>query len=396
MKILVINCGSSSIKYKLYAMETETVLAAGGIEKIGLDGAFIKYKLPTGESRVKEAVLPSHTEGIRLMFDTLLSPEVGALKSLDEISAAGHRIVAGGTYTESQIVTPEMLEGWKPYMGLAPLHSPAHLKGYEAVKALLPDLKQVFVFDTAFHQTMPPKAYFYALPYKYYTDYHIRRYGAHGTSHRFVTARVGEYLGVDVREKKIITCHIGNGASISAVKYGECVDTSMGLTPLEGLMMGTRTGDIDSSAILTIMEKEGLDTHQANDLLNKQSGMKGFTGVSSDMREIGAAIEAGNERCKIALDMYTYRIKKYIGSYVAAMGGVDIVVFTAGVGEHQWDVREAACSDMEFLGIKLDIEKNRSINGEEAIISTSDSPVTVCVIPTDEELLIARDTLALL
>lgn len=377
-------------------METETVLAAGGIEKIGLDGAFIKYKLPTGESRVKEAVLPSHTEGIRLMFDTLLSPEVGALKSLDEISAAGHRIVAGGTYTESQIVTPEMLEGWKPYMGLAPLHSPAHLKGYEAVKALLPDLKQVFVFDTAFHQTMPPKAYFYALPYKYYTDYHIRRYGAHGTSHRFVTARVGEYLGVDVREKKIITCHIGNGASISAVKYGECVDTSMGLTPLEGLMMGTRTGDIDSSAILTIMEKEGLDTHQANDLLNKQSGMKGFTGVSSDMREIGAAIEAGNERCKIALDMYTYRIKKYIGSYAAAMGGVDIVVFTAGVGEHQWDVREAACSDMEFLGIKLDIEKNRSINGEEAIISTSDSPVTVCVIPTDEELLIARDTLALL
>lgn len=396
MKILVINCGSSSIKYKLYAMETETVLAAGGIEKIGLDGAFIKYKLPTGESRVKEAVLPSHTEGIRLMFDTLLSPEVGALKSLDEISAAGHRIVAGGTYTESQIVTPEMLEGWKPYMGLAPLHSPAHLKGYEAVKALLPDLKQVFVFDTAFHQTMPPKAYFYALPYKYYTDYHIRRYGAHGTSHRFVTARVGEYLGVDVREKKIITCHIGNGASISAVKYGECVDTSMGLTPLEGLMMGTRTGDIDSSAILTIMEKEGLDTHQANDLLNKQSGMKGFTGVSSDMREIGAAIEAGNERCKIALDMYTYRIKKYIGSYAAAMGSVDIVVFTAGVGEHQWDVREAACSDMEFLGIKLDIEKNRSINGEEAIISTSDSPVTVCVIPTDEELLIARDTLALL
>ncbi len=376
-------------------METETVLAAGGIEKIGLQGAFIKYKLPSGESCIKEADIPSHTEGIRLMFDTLLSPEVGALKSLDEISAAGHRIVAGGTYTESQVVTPEMLEGWKPFMGLAPLHSPAHLKGYEAVRALLPDLKQVFVFDTAFHQTMPPKAYFYALPYKYYTDYHIRRYGAHGTSHRFVTARVGDYLGVDVKEKKIITCHIGNGASISAVKHGRCVDTSMGLTPLEGLMMGTRTGDIDSSAILTIMEKEGLTTQQANDLLNKQSGMKGFTGVSSDMREIGAAIEAGNERCQIALDMYTYRIKKYIGSYAAAMGGVDIVVFTAGVGEHQWDVREAACTDMEFLGIKLDVEKNRSINGEEAVISTPDSPVTVCVIPTDEELLIARDTQAL-
>lgn len=396
MKILVINCGSSSIKYKLYAMETETVLAAGGIEKIGLDGAFIKYKLPSGDMRKVETDLPSHTEGIRLMFDTLLSPEVGALNSLDEISAVGHRIVAGGKYTESQVVNPEMLEGWKPYMGLAPLHSPAHLKGYEAVKDLLPNLKQVFVFDTAFHQTMPPKAYYYALPYKYYTDYHIRRYGAHGTSHRFVTERVGDFLGVDVNTKKIITCHIGNGASISAVKNGKCVDTSMGLTPLEGLMMGTRTGDIDASAILTIMEKEGLTTQQANDLLNKQSGMKGFTGVSSDMREIGEAIEAGNERCKVALEMYCYRIKKYIGSYAAAMGGVDIVVFTAGVGEHQWDVRESACTNMEFLGIKFDVEKNRSVNGDEAVISAPDSPVTVCVIPTDEELLIARDTVALL
>ena len=395
MKILVVNCGSSSIKYKLYEMNGEEVLAQGGIEKIGLEGAFIKYKLPNGETVKKMASLPTHTEGIRLMFDTLLSPEVGAIKSLDEIGAAGHRIVAGGTYTESQVVTPQMLEGWKPFMGLAPLHSPAHLKGYEAVKALLPNLKQVFVFDTAFHQTMPPKAFYYALPYKYYTDYHIRRYGAHGTSHRFVTARVGEYLGVDVTTKKIITCHIGNGASISAVKYGKCVDTSMGLTPLEGLMMGTRTGDIDSSAILTIMEKEGLTTHEANDLLNKKSGMMGFTGVSSDMREVGAAIEAGNERCKIALEMYNYRIKKYIGSYSAAMGGVDIIVFTAGVGEHQWDVREGALTDMEYLGIKLDVEKNRQVNGEEAVISAPDSKVTVCVIPTDEELLIARDTLAL-
>ena len=395
MKILVVNCGSSSIKYKLYEMNGEEVLAQGGIEKIGLEGAFIKYKLPNGETVKKMASLPTHTEGIRLMFDTLLSPEVGAIKSLDEIGAAGHRIVAGGTYTESQVVTPQMLEGWKPFMGLAPLHSPAHLKGYEAVKALLPNLKQVFVFDTAFHQTMPPKAFYYALPYKYYTDYHIRRYGAHGTSHRFVTARVGEYLGVDVTTKKIITCHIGNGASISAVKYGKCVDTSMGLTPLEGLMMGTRTGDIDSSAILTIMEKEGLTTQEANDLLNKKSGMMGFTGVSSDMREVGAAIEAGNERCKIALEMYNYRIKKYIGSYSAAMGGVDIIVFTAGVGEHQWDVREGALTDMEYLGIKLDVEKNRQVNGEEAVISVPDSKVTVCVIPTDEELLIARDTLAL-
>lgn len=396
MKILVINCGSSSIKYKLYEMETEQVLAQGGIEKIGLEGAFIKYKLPGGESRIKEAELPTHTEGIRLMFDTLLSPEVGAISSLDEISAAGHRIVAGGTYTESQIVTDEMLEGWKPYMGLAPLHSPAHLKGYEAVRAQLPELKQVFVFDTAFHQTMPPKAYFYALPYKYYTDMHIRRYGAHGTSHRYVTQRVGEFLGEDMNTKKLITCHIGNGASISAVKNGKCVDTSMGLTPLEGLMMGTRTGDIDSSAILTIMEKEGLTTQQANDLLNKKSGMAGFTGVSSDMREIEKAISAGNERARIGLEMYCYRIKKYIGSYAAAMGGVDTIVFTAGVGEHQWDVRQMSLEGLEFLGIRLDVEKNRSINGEEAVISTPDSPVTVCVIPTDEELLIARDTLALI
>jgi len=395
MKILVINCGSSSIKYKLYEMENEQVLAQGGIEKIGLDGAFIKYKLPNGENKIKMADLPTHSEGIRLMFDTLLSDEVGAIKSLDEISAAGHRIVAGGTYTDSQVVTPEMLENWKPFMGLAPLHSPAHLKGYEAVKKQLPDLQQVFVFDTAFHQTMPPKAYYYALPYKYYTDYHIRRYGAHGTSHRFVTQRVGEYLGVDVTTKKIITCHIGNGASISAVKNGKCVDTSMGLTPLEGLMMGTRTGDIDSSAILTIMEKEGLNTQQANDLLNKQSGMKGFTGVSSDMREVGAAIEQGNELCKVALEMYNYRIKKYIGSYTAAMGGCDIIVFTAGVGEHQWDVRQGALEGLECLGVKLDVEKNKKVNGEEAVISTPDSPVTVCVIPTDEELLIARDTLAL-
>lgn len=396
MKILVINCGSSSIKYKLYEMKNEEVLAQGGIEKVGMDGAFIKFKLPNGETKKMDAEVPSHTEGIKLMFDTLLSPEYGAIKSLDEISAAGHRIVAGGTYTESQIVDDALLEGWKPYMGLAPLHSPAHLKGYEAVKAQLPNLKQVFVFDTAFHQTMPPKAYFYALPYKYYTDYHIRRYGAHGTSHRFVTQRVGEMLGVDVTKKKIITCHIGNGASISAVKNGKCVDTSMGLTPLEGLMMGTRTGDIDSSAILTIMEKEGLSTHEANDLLNKKSGMKGFTGVSSDMREIAEAIADGNERAKIGLEMYCYRIKKYIGAYAAAMGGVDIILFTAGVGEHQWDVREKSLEGLEFLGVQLDHAKNRKINGDEAVISTPDSPVTVCVVPTDEEVLIARDTLALL
>ena len=280
-------------------------------------------------------------------------------------------------------------------MDLAPLHSPAHLKGYEAVRKLLPELPQVFVFDTAFHQTMPPKAYMYALPYKYYEQYHIRRYGAHGTSHRFVTQRAGEFLGVDVNEKRIITCHIGNGASISAVDHGKCVDTSMGLTPLEGLMMGTRTGDIDSSAILYIMKKEGQTPDEASDLLNKESGMKGFTGVSSDLREVEQAAREGNDRARLGLEMYEYRIKKYIGAYAAAMGGVDIIVFTAGVGEHQWDVREGALTGLEFLGVKLDEEKNRSVNGTEAVISAFDSPVTVAVIPTDEELLIATDTLEL-
>ncbi len=395
MKILVINCGSSSIKYKLYEMDDKSVLAAGGIEKIGLEGAFLKAKLPDGTSKVVMADVPTHTEGIKLMFDALLDKEYGAISSLDEIGAAGHRIVHGGVFTKSLVVTPEILHEWEKYMDLAPLHSPAHLKGYEAVRKLLPELPQVFVFDTAFHQTMPPKAYMYALPYKYYEQYRIRRYGAHGTSHRYVTGRVAEFLGVDVAEKRIITCHIGNGASMSAVDHGRCVDTSMGLTPLEGLMMGTRTGDIDSSAILYIMKKEGQTPDEASDLLNKESGLKGFTGISSDLREIEQAIREGNDRAKLGMEMYEYRIKKYIGAYAAAMGGVDIIVFTAGVGEHQWDVRAGALEGLDFLGIKLDAEKNKKNFGEEEVISAPDSAVTVAVIPTDEELLIASDTLEL-
>lgn len=395
MKILVINCGSSSIKYKLYEMDDKSVLAAGGIEKIGLEGAFLKAKLPDGTSKVIMADVPTHTEGIKLMFDALLDKEYGAISSLDEIGAAGHRIVHGGVFTKSLVVTPEILHEWEKYMDLAPLHSPAHLKGYEAVRKLLPELPQVFVFDTAFHQTMPPKAYMYALPYKYYEQYHIRRYGAHGTSHRYVTGRVAEFLGVDAADKRIITCHIGNGASMSAVDHGRCVDTSMGLTPLEGLMMGTRTGDIDSSAILYIMKKEGQTPDEASDLLNKESGLKGFTGISSDLREIEQAIREGNDRAKLGMEMYEYRIKKYIGAYAAAMGGVDIIVFTAGVGEHQWDVRAGALEGLDFLGIKLDAEKNKKNFGEEEVISAPDSAVTVAVIPTDEELLIASDTLEL-
>lgn len=395
MKILVINCGSSSIKYKLYEMDDKSVLAAGGIEKIGLEGSFLKTKI-NGETKIIESACPTHTEGIKLMFDTLLHPEYGAIQSLDEISAAGHRIVAGGRFTKSQVVTDQMLEEWKQYMELAPLHSEAHLKGYVAVKKMLPELPQVFVFDTAFHQTMPAKAYMYAVPYKYYEENNVRRWGAHGTSHRFVTARVCEVLGVNPKDVRIVTCHIGNGASVSAVKYGECVDTSMGLTPLEGLMMGTRSGDVDPSAVLSIMKKEGLNADEMSDLLNKQSGVLGISGISSDIREVEAGIAAGNERAKLAMEMYDYRIKKYIGAYAAVMGGVDIVVFTAGVGEHQWDVRKGATEDLEFMGIKLDQEQNRKNCGEEEIISTPDSKVKVVVVPTDEELLIASDTLDLI
>lgn len=394
MKILVINCGSSSIKYKLYEMDNRSVLAAGGIEKIGLEGSFLKTKID-GETMIIESPCPTHTEGIKLMFDMLLDPKHGAIKSLDEISAAGHRIVAGGRFTKSMIVTDEMLKEWENYMDLAPLHSEAHLKGYVAVKEMLPNLPQVFVFDTSFHQTMPAHAYMYAVPYKFYENNNIRRWGAHGTSHRFVTARVCEVLGVKPEDVRIITCHIGNGASISAVKYGKCVDTSMGLTPLEGLMMGTRSGDVDPSAVLSIMKSENLTPDEMSDLLNKQSGVKGISGISSDIREVEAAIEAGNERAKLAMQMYDYRIKKYIGSYAAAMGGVDIIVFTAGVGEHQFDVRQGAVEELEFMGVKLDKEKNRNNHGDEEIISTPDSPVKVVVVPTDEELLIASDTMDL-
>lgn len=393
MKILVINCGSSSIKYKLYEMDSRQTLAAGGIEKIGLPGAFLKIKMNDGSSKVIEAEIPDHSVGIKMMFDALLNKEYGAISSLDEIGAAGHRIVHGGVFTKSQVVTDAMIEEWKQYMDLAPLHSYAHLKGYNAVKELLPNLKQVFVFDTAFHQTMPDYAYMYALPYQYYTEDHIRRYGAHGTSHRYVTQRSAEVFGQ--LPKRLITCHIGNGASVSAVLDGKCVDTSMGLTPLEGLMMGTRTGDIDSSAILTIMKKEGLTPDEANDLLNKKSGLLGVTGISSDMREVEKASREGIERAALALKMYNYRIRKYIGSFSAALGGVDAIVFTAGVGEHQWDVREGALEGLGYLGIELDKEKNKANNGEEEIISTPSSRVKVAVIPTDEEWMIASDTLAL-
>lgn len=396
MKILVINCGSSSIKYKLYEMDTREVLAAGGIERVGQQGAFLKTTDHNGEKIQLDFECPSHTEGIKMMFDTLMHSQYGAIKSLDEIAAAGHRIVAGGRFAESRLVTDEMLEEWKTYMDLAPLHNPPALKGYNAVKAVVEHMPNVFVFDTSFHQTMPAHAYMYAVPYHYYEEMNIRRWGAHGTSHRFVTQRVCEVLGTQPENQKIITCHIGNGASVSAVDHGKCIDTSMGLTPLEGLMMGTRTGDLDASVVLAIMKKEGKTPDEMQDLLNKKSGLLGISGLGSDMRDVENGVKEGNERAKLALDMYNYRIKKYVGAYAAAMGGVDTIVFTAGVGEHQWDVRYNALKDLEFLGIEVDYDKNKANFGEEEIISTPNSRVKVVVVPTDEELLIASDTLALI
>ena len=396
MKILVLNCGSSSIKYKLFDMTTKEVLAQGGIEKIGLVGSFLKLTLPNGEKKILEKDIPEHTAGIEFILNTLVSPEYGAIKSLDEINAVGHRMVHGGErFSESVLLNKEVLDAFIACNDLAPLHNPANLKGVNAVSAILPNVPQVGVFDTAFHQTMPDYAYMYAIPYELYEKYGVRRYGFHGTSHRYVSQRVCEFLGVDPKGKKIITCHIGNGGSISAIKDGKCIDTSMGLTPLEGLVMGTRSGDIDAGAVTFIMEKEGLNATGVSNLLNKKSGVLGVSGVSSDMRELEAAVAAGNPKAILAEKMYFYRIKKYIGAYAAALGGVDIILFTGGVGENQANCRSDVCEGLEFMGVKIDLEKNK-VRGEEAIISADDSKVTVAVIPTDEELMIASDTLAIL
>jgi len=396
MKILVLNCGSSSIKYKLFDMTTKEVLAQGGIEKIGFVGSFLKLTLPNGEKKILEKDIPEHTAGIEFILNTLVSPEYGAIKSLDEINAVGHRMVHGGErFSESVLLNKEVLDAFIACNDLAPLHNPANLKGVNAVSAILPNVPQVGVFDTAFHQTMPDYAYMYAIPYELYEKYGVRRYGFHGTSHRYVSQRVCEFLGVDPKGKKIITCHIGNGGSISAIKDGKCIDTSMGLTPLEGLVMGTRSGDIDAGAVTFIMEKEGLNATGVSNLLNKKSGVLGVSGVSSDMRELEAAVAAGNPKAILAEKMYFYRIKKYIGAYAAALGGVDIILFTGGVGENQANCRSEVCEGLEFMGVKIDLEKNK-VRGEEAIISADDSKVTVAVIPTDEELMIASDTLAIL
>ena len=397
MKILVLNCGSSSIKYALYDMDSKTVMTSGGAERVGLDGAFVKVKLANGDKRQIMHDIPEHTEGVKFIFSLLTDPEIGVIKDLKEIDAVGHRMVHGGEkFNKSVVLNDEVLKVFEECNDLAPLHNPANLKGVKAVQELMPGLPQVGGFDTAFHQTMPDYAYMYAVPYELYEKYGVRRYGFHGTSHRYVSQRVCDFLGVKAEDKKVITCHIGNGGSVAAVDGGKCVDTTMGLTPLEGVMMGTRSGDIDGGAVAFIQKKLGLDADGISDLLNKKSGVLGISGISSDMREIDAAAESGDPKAVLALAMYNYRIKKYVGAYAAAMGGVDIVVFTAGVGENQSSMRAEVCRNMEWMGIKLDEEKNKTVRGVEAVISTPDSKVTVVVIPTDEELMIASDTMALL
>ena len=395
MHILVLNCGSSSIKYKLYDMVNEAVLAQGGVERIGLDEAFIKVKLNNGEKKQIMADLPTHREGVQLVFKCLLDPEFGAIKSLDEIGAVGHRVVQGGDlFEKSCLVTPEVEKGIESLIDLAPVHNKGHLAGIKAVDELMPDTPQVTVFDNAFHSTMPDYAYLYAVPYEWYKKWHVRRYGFHGTSHRYVSKRACEFLGLDYRKTKIITCHIGNGASVSAVKNGKVIDTSMGLTPLAGLMMGSRCGDIDPSAVTYLMQKTGKKPQEMADFLNKESGVLGITGISSDMREIEAADENGDKMAHLALAMYNYRIKKYIGAYAAAMNGVDVIVWTAGVGENQEGVRWDSCEGLDYLGVKMDKERNH-VRGKEQILSADDSKVKVVLIPTDEEIVIARDTLTL-
>ena len=397
MIILTLNCGSSSAKYQVYDWSEKDVLASGVVERVTQDGSVISHKAKGKDEFVKEQPCPTHKEAIELIIQTITDSATGVISDMKEIGAVGHRVVHGGDkFTKSVIVTPEVIEQFREIQDLAPLHNPANIMGIEAAQKVLPDVPHCAIMDTAWHQTMSDTAFMYAVPYELYEKYGVRRYGFHGTSHRYVSQRVCEYLGIKPEGTKIITCHIGNGASISAVVDGKCVDTSMGLTPLEGLMMGTRSGDIDGGAVTFIMEKEGLDATGVSNLLNKKSGVQGVSGVSSDMREICAAVDAGHPRATLALNMYEYRIRKYIGSYAAAMGGVDIILFTGGVGENQDNTREAACRGLEFMGVKIDTEKNKTVRGEEAIISTPDSKVKVVVIPTDEELMIATDTMNLL
>ncbi len=393
MKILVLNCGSSSIKYKLYDMEQKAEMTSGAIEKIGLPDSFLKFVKKDGEKMTITQEMKEHTSGIELILNTLTNNEYGVIKSLEEINAVGHRMVHGGDkFKSSVLLTDDVMKQVESCIELAPLHNPANIKGVNAIKKMLPTIPQVGVFDTAFHQTMPEHAYMYALPYECYEKYGVRRYGFHGTSHRYVSKRVCEFLGLDINNSKIITAHIGNGGSITAVLNGKSIDTSMGLTPVEGLMMGTRCGDVDAGALTFLMNKESLSPDQLNDLINKKGGVQGVSGVSSDMRDIEDAIKAGNKRATMALEMYMYRILKYISSYIGALGGVDAIAFTGGVGENMALVREYICRGLKFMGVEYDAELNAKSRGKEVLLTTHTSKIKIAVVPTDEEFAIASDT----
>ena len=393
MKILVLNCGSSSIKYQLFDIETKNVLAKGGIEKIGLEGSFLKFNLPNGEKETIFASIPEHTTGVRLIFDVLTSEKYGTIKSIDEIDAVGHRMVHGGEkFSASTLLTDEVLEVFEACNDLAPLHNPANLKGVNAVKEVAPEMPQVGVFDTAFHQTMPSYAYMYGLPYEYYEKYGIRRYGFHGTSHKYVSAKGAKFAGLDPQNSKVITCHLGNGSSIAAVVNGKSIDTTMGFTPLEGLIMGTRSGSVDPEVVTYIQEKEGLTAKEMSTILNKKSGFLGLSCLSSDARDLDDAANEGNAKAKLVLKKLTYEITKYIGAYAAAMNGVDLIVFTGGIGENNSRLRRRVCENLTYLGVKFDYDAN-VVRGKDTIITTPDSKVKVALITTNEELMIARDTM---
>lgn len=397
MKILVLNCGSSSVKYKLIDTSDNNTLAEGGVEKIGLEDGFLKFKRQDGSKEIVDLGLTDHNGAISAILHNLTDAKEGCIKNFDEIDAVGHRVVHGGEkFNKSVLIDDDVIAKIKECYSIAPLHNPANMTGIEAITALMPNVPQVGVFDTAFHQTMPAKSYMYALPYKFYKEDGVRRYGFHGTSHRYVSQRVCQFLGVDIKKQRIVTCHVGNGGSITAVKFGESIDTSMGLTPTEGLMMGTRVGDIDPGALVFLMEKHNYSAADIQRIINKESGVAGVSEISSDMREIEAADKAGVERAQLALAMYEQRIIKYIGAYAAEMGGVDIIVFTGGVGENQTGVRENVCAPLGFMGVEINKELNDKIRGTETVISTDASKVKVVVIPTDEELMIARDTEAIL
>lgn len=393
MKILVLNCGSSSVKYKMLDMATKEVMAQGGIEKIGLKGSFLKLTLPNGDKVVLEGEILEHRSAIEYILGVITSEKYGCIKSLNEVDAVGHRVVHGGEkFNKSVLITDEVMSKIVECIDIAPLHNPPNIAGIDAIKEMLPAVPQVAVFDTAFHQTMPQHAYMYGIPYSLYEKYGIRRYGFHGTSHRYVSKRACEFLDLPYEKQRIITCHVGNGGSITAIKDGVSVDTSMGFTPVEGLLMGTRCGDIDPAIISYIMEKEMIDGNTVNTLLNKHSGVLGVSGISSDMRDIEDGVAQGNERAILTLTMYDYRIAKYIGAYAAALEGVDVIVFTGGVGENQCVTREVVCSKLGYMGVEIDNELNDGLRGKEVELSTPNSKVRVVVIPTDEEYMIASDT----